>query len=337
MSSFREQVADALRAVRVTSPSSFQWFGQPVAPLRRAVRSALAPSAARELLVTRLAGELYESFFTQGAPAPRDADAHAGAVRTSRADPLLVAALSGANAGTGGWSDGWRVLDADDDIVVVQRDGPRVRSAPSGLRLVAGGAPAPGAIVRARRPRELRAASPGFYIALGDAAGDRHPQAVEVRVYLHLTHSGAVPLIAAATRLLNDERVAFTLKVVDHPRRFRRCDAAVLYIEQGAFARARAPLRAVVTACAPHLRPATPPFTKRLAPGVGIGEHAPVLGPSFGAGRCRLLARGIVDAAEQRLTRLEDRTDAVARRFARHGIDLDAAHLASPGRDDYVL
>jgi hypothetical protein len=333
MSSCREQVADALRAVRVTSPTSFEWFGEPAAPLWRAVRSALSPLAARELLVTRLAGELYDSFFTQGAPAPRNADA----VRTGRGDPAFVAALSAANAGTGGWSDGWRVVDADGDAVVIQRGGPRLRSAPSDLRVAAGGTPAPGAIVLARRAKELRGASPGFYIALGDVAGGRDPQAVEVRVYFHLTHPGAVPLIAAATRLLNHERVAFSVKVADHPRRFRRCDAAVLYLEHDAFARARAPLRAVVAACAPHLRPATPPFTKRLAPGVGIGEHAPVLGPSFGTGRCRLLAQGIVDAAEQRLTRPEDRLDAVARRFARHGIELDAAHLASPGRDDYVL
>ncbi|HEV7883897.1 MAG TPA: T3SS effector HopA1 family protein [Solirubrobacteraceae bacterium] len=333
MSSCREQVAEALRAVRVTSPTSFEWFGQPAAMLRRAVRSALSPSAARELLVRRLAVELYESFFTQGAPTPRNADA----VRTTRSDAAFVAALSDANAGRGGWSDGWRVVDADDDVVVVQRGGPRLRGAPSDVRLAAGGAPAPGAIVLARRPKELRAASPGFYIALGDVAGGHDPQAVEVRVYFHLTHPGAAPLIAAATRLLNDERVAFSVKVVDHPRRFGRCDAAVLYLEQDAFARARAPLRAVVAACAPHLRPATPPFTKRLAPGVGIGEHAPVLGPSFGTGRCRLLAQGIVDAAERRLTRPEDRLDAVARRFARHGIDLDAAHLASPDRDDYVL
>jgi hypothetical protein len=70
---------------------------------------------------------------------------------------------------------------------------------------------------------------------------------------------------------------------------------------------------------------------------VGIGEHAPALGPSFGIGRCRLLAEGIADAAEQRLTRPKDRIDAVARRFARHGIELDAAHLATTGRDDYVL
>jgi HopA1 effector protein family len=334
MTTFRQQVAEALRAVRVVSPTSFEWFGQPAVPLRRAVRSALSPPAARELLVTRLAGELYEWFFIHGAPMAR----HADDVPAGHGDPAFVAALSGANAGTGGWSDGWHVVDNDDgDVVVVQRDGLRLRSTASDLRHPGGGSPAPGATVLARRPKELRGASPGFYVALGDGAHGRDPQAVEVRVYFHLTAAGAVPLIATATRLLNAERLAFSVKVVDHPRRFSRCDAAVLYLEENAFARVRAPLRAIVAACAPHLRPATPAFTKRLAPGVGIGEHAPALGASFGTGRCRLLAQGIADAAEARLKLLKDRVDAVARCFARHGLDLDAAHLVSTGRDDYVL
>jgi hypothetical protein len=334
MTIFRQQVAEALRAVRVISPTSFAWFGQPAVPLRRGMRAALSPPTARELLVARLAGELYEWFFTQGAPMARHADdVHAG-----RGDPAFVAALSGANAGTGGWSDGWRVVDADDgDVVVVQRDGLRLRSAASDLRHPAGGSPALGATVLARRPKELRDASPGFYVALGDRARGRDPQAVEVRMYFHLTAAGAVPLIATATRMLNDEGLAFSVKVVNHPGGFSRCDAAVLYLEQDAFARARVPLRAVAAACAPHLRPATPALTKRLVPGVGIGEHEPALGPSFGTGRCRLVAQGIADAAEARLTLLEDRVDAVARCFARNGLDLDAAHLASNGRDDYVF
>jgi hypothetical protein len=334
MTIFRQQVAEALRAVRVISPTSFAWFGQPAAPLRRGVRAALSAPTARELLVTRLAGELYEWFFIQGAPMARNADN----VPTGRGDPAFVAALSVANAGGGGWSDGWRVVAADDgDVLVVQRDGLRLRSAASDLRHAGGGSPGPGATVLARRPKEQRDASPGFYVALGDRARGRDPQAVEVRMYLHLTAAGAVPLIATATRLLNDEGLAFSVKVVDHPGGFSRCDAAVLYLEQDAFARARVPLRTVVAACAPHLRPAPPAFTKHLAPGVGIGEHEPALGPSFGTGRCRLLAQGIVDAAEARLTLLEDRVDAVARCFARKGLDLDTAHLASNGRDDYVL
>jgi hypothetical protein len=335
MSIFRDQVADALRAVRITSPTSFTWFGQPAPPLRRAVRSALSPPDTRALLVTQLARELYQSFYTRGAPVPNNADDD---LRIANADAAFVATLSRANTGTGGWSRDWRVIDAGADReVVVEHNGLRLYGAVSDLRCVDGGSPAPGATVLASRPKELRYASPGFYVALGDLAGDSDPQGVEIRVYFHLTQAGAVPLLAAATRLLNDERLVFSMKVVDHPRRFSRCDAAVLYLEKDAFTCARKPLRAIVAACAPHLRPQTPAFTKPLAPGVGIGEHTPALGPSFGAGRCLLLAEGIADAADRRLTLLEDRVTAVARRFAQQGIDLDAAHLASTDRDDYVL
>jgi hypothetical protein len=335
MSVFRDQVAAALRAVRVTSPTSFTWFGQPAPPLRREVRAALSPPAARELLVTQLTRELYESFYTRGAPVPHNADDD---LRTATADAAFVAALSGANTGTGGWSREWRVVEADvNREVVVEYNGLRLYGSVSDIRCVDGGSPASGATALAFRPKELRDASPGFYVALGDLARDRDSQDVEIRVYFHLTQAGAVPLLAAATQLLNDERLPFDMKVVDHPRRFSRCDAAVLYVENDAFTCARKPLGAIVAACAPHLRPQTPAFTKPLAPGVGIGEHTPALGSSFGIGRCRLLAEGIVDAAETRLTLLEDRVTAVARRFARHGIDLDAAHLASTDRDDYVL
>jgi len=335
MSVFRDQVATALRAVRVTSPTSFEWFGRSAPPVRRAVRLALSPPAARELLVTRLAGELYQSFYTRGAPVPHNPDDD---LHTADADTAFVAALSRANAGRGGWSDGWRVVDVGSNgEVIVERDGLRFHTPASDLRWAAGSSLAPGAVVLAPRPRELREASPGFYVVVGDVASGRDRQAVEVRVYFHLTHAGAVPLLVAATHVLNDARIAFSMKIVDHPRRFSRCDAAVLYLEEDAFACARIPLRAIVVACAPHLRPQTPAFTKPLASGVGVGEHTPALGSSFGIGRCRLLAEGIADARERRLTLLEDRVDAVARRFARNGIDLDVAHLVSTDHDDYVL
>jgi hypothetical protein len=299
------------------------------------VLATLSPPAARELLVTQLARELYQSFYTRGAPVPHNEDDD---LRAANADAAFVAALSRANAGIGGWSREWRVVDAGaNHQVIVEHNGLRLHGPVADIRCVDGGSPAPGATVLVPRPKELRDASPGFYVALGDLARDRDPQDVEIRVYFHLTNAGAVPLLAAATRLLNDERIAFSMKVVDHPRRFSRCDAAVLYLENDAFRCARKPLRAIVAACAPHLRPQTPAFTRPLAPGVGIGEHTPALGSSFGVGRCQLLAEGIADAAERRLTLLEDRVTAVARRFAQHGIDLDAAHLASTDRDDYIL
>lgn len=334
MNMFRDQVADALRAVRVTSPTSYAWFGRPAPPLKRAVRAALAPAAAREFLVGRLQRLLYESFYLHGLPRPQSPDD----ALPAGPDPAFVAALSAANAGTGSWGDGWRVIEIlDDGAVVAERDGLRLRIDAADHRCAHGGALAPGAAVSARLPKELPAVSPGFYLARGDAAGAADPAAIEVRVYFHLTRTGAVPLLAAATRLLNAQRVAFSIKLVNHPARYYRCDAGVLYLDEGTFAHVRTPLKALVGACAPHLRAETPALTKPLARGVGIGEHRLALGASFGIGRCRLIAEGIVDAHEQRLAILADRIDAVAQRFARHGMDLDVPYLASGVGDDYVV
>jgi hypothetical protein len=198
--------------------------------------------------------------------------------------------------------------------------------------------PVRGASVALRVPKELREASPGFYCARGDADDGDDPAAIEVRVYFHITREGAVPWLETATRLLNAGGHAFRAKLLDHPGSYSRCDAAVLYLARGSFAGAREPVRGIVAACAPHLRAQTPGLTKPLARGVGVGEHAPALGASFGLARCRLLAEGIADAYELGLSRLPDRVEAVERRFARHGIDLDAPYLASPeARDDYVL
>jgi hypothetical protein len=334
MSMFRDQVADALRAARVTSPTCYAWFGRPAPPLKRAVRAALAPPAARELLVGRLQRVLYGSFYLHGLPRPQFPDD----ALPDGPDPAFVAALSAANAGTGGWGGGWRVVEVlYGGAVVAERDGLRLRMDASEYRPADGDAVAPGAAVSARLSKELPGASPGFYLARGDAAGAVDPAAIEVRVYFHITRTGAVPLLAAATRLLNAQGVAFSIKLVNHPARYRRCDACVLYLDGSAFAHVHAPLKALVGACEPHLRAQTAALTKPLARGVGIGEHRRALGASFGIGRCRLIAEGIVDAHEQRLTVLADRIDAVARRFTLHGMDLDAPYLVSGVRDDYVI
>ena len=47
----------------------------------------------------------------------------------------------------------------------------------------------------------------------------------------------------------------------------RRCDAAVLYLQRGGFGGARPSLASVAAACAPHLRPGVPAFTKPLGRG----------------------------------------------------------------------
>jgi hypothetical protein len=319
MIDYREQVGRALRAVAVTSSSSYSWFGRGSRPLPPEVSSEASPDAVREYLTEALQRELYRSFYTQGKPVPWVP----GRTVAARPDHAFVAALSRANAGAGGWDAGWRVERARRATVLVEKDGLRVRARAVDCRAT-GGSCRSGAPVSVRRPKELAAASPGFYTALGDLSPDR--DAIEIRVYFNVSDLGAVPLVGTCTRLLNEARIPFSLKVVNHRTGFARCDAAVLYVQRGDFDRVHASLPALASACSSD----PPAFARPLIPGVGVGEHVPSLGASFGASRCRLVAEAIVAAHEAGARRLPDRVDAVARRFARQGLDIDVPYLA-PG------
>jgi hypothetical protein len=332
MTSYRDQLAQALRAVAVTSPTSYSWFGRRSRPLPEAVRAALSADTAREYLTGLLEHELYRSFYTQGRPVP----ASMTGIDSKRADQEFVEALSLANTGVGGWEPGWRVEASEHPFLVVTRNGLRVRvqAADCGPP---GAGHAPGAAVRVRRPKELRAASPGFYTALGDTEIAAGPEDSEVRVYFNVASKGAPPLVAVCTRLLNEAKVPFDLKVVDRPTGFVRCDPAVLYLTDDGYEHVRASLDTITSACTYHLRADPPAFTKPLVRGVAVGEHRPHLGGSFGGSRCRLVAEGIIAAHESGACRLLDRVDAVARCFADSGLDIEAPYLAPGSVDRYEI
>jgi hypothetical protein len=331
MIGYREQIESALRAVAVTSATSYSWFGRRSRPLPRAVASALAPDSARKFLIDGLQNELYRSFYTQGRPVPVGTTSVPG-----RSGQALVEALSQANSATGGWQPGWRLEMLEHGTVLAVRDGLHVRVPISDCRGVNRGCGA-GAPLSVRRPKELLAGTPGFYTALGDREPSAGREAVELRVYFNIPAEGAAPLVGVCTRLLNEAEIPFELKVVDHPGGFARCDAAVLYLDKGDFERVREWLRAIVSTCAPHLHGEPPAFAKSLAPGVAVGEHRPSLGASFGTSRCRLFAEGVVAAHESGARRLPDRFDAVARRFANHRLDIDAPYLAPGSAGCYEL
>ena len=328
MTGHRARLADALRAVTVT-PTSYAWFGRPSRPLPPDLLAAVGSDAARASLVEALQHELYRSFYTQGRPVPETPDRPAPV----RPDRDFAAALSAANAGAGGWQPGWRVQAWEEETAIVARDGIAVRARTADCR-TGGRVPAPGTPVSVRRPKELDAAAPGFYIALGD----RQPgPGQEVRAYFHLTAAGAAPLVAACTGVLNAAAIPFVLKVVDRPGGFTRCDAAVLYLQRGGFGSARRSLASVAAACAAHLRPGVPAFTKALAGGIAVAEHEPELGASFGTSRCRIVAEAVVRAREQGAVGLVERLEAVARRFADHGLDVDRPYLAAGSSTRYAL
>jgi hypothetical protein len=313
MSVYRNQVAAALAAVTVLGPTRYAWLGRRSRPLPVTFDAALDDADRRRYLVACLAEELYHSFYCYGGPVP----ARWGESQPRWAEPQLLEALSRANSGRGSWENGWTVERVDGEEVVATGRRLRVRAVVADCRP---SAVAPEATVRLRLPPELRRLSPGFWLAVSDAPCDRF----DVRVYWNVTHAGAPALVEALTTPLNTAGVPFRLKVADHPFRFDRRDAAVLYLAADAFRAARTTIARAAAGLTGHLRPGTPAFTLDLAPGVGAAED--IDGESFGVRRCGQLADAVVAAHERSAG-----VGAIATHFAELGVDVDAPYRA--GRD----
>lgn len=321
MSRYRDQVAAAVRAVKIRGDGRYVWLGQLSRPVDAAVSAVLHARQRRGHLLHCLREELYASFYCHGRPVP----ARWGRFEPVSADPWLVSAMSQSNSGGFAWEGGWTVDRVEDGEVVVLSSRLRARVPAGDCRGLAGGV-APGAAVSVRMPTELPAMSPGFYTVIGEAPVRRPRLRSDVRVYWNVGRDGAPLLVGALTSRLNAAGEPFRLKVADHPARLERCDAAVLYLSGDAFPALRDTLRQVAAELESRLQPDVPAFTLELAPGVGLAENGPE-DESFGSRRCALLAEGIVRAHEQHIVRDADRVDVVAARFAEDGVLIDAPYL----------
>ena len=318
---YRDQIEAASRALVFHSGTGYSWFGQASVRLPRPVRRSLTPRLERDVLLFRLQSQLYRDFYCLGSPMP------------ARQEPPLVQGMSSlirqfsaANAGRGLLEEGWQVRTVTDGTVVACKAGlelwvrPEDCSAEGGLKF----------------PKELLSTSPGFYTALSDRSLAAHGTKDLVRFYWNLTPEGAVRFLKRTTRVLNDAGLPFTIKAVNDPARFHRCDAVVLYIRRADYEQVSAILQRVYPRLTIHLKKGEPAFTKPLAPGVGLAED-PGGGESFGVHRCRILAEGLIRAHEQRRTSMPERLDVVKRCFEERGVDLDHPYLSSSIHDDYAV
>jgi hypothetical protein len=328
---YHEQVAAALTVVRVRGPTRYEWMGRISRPLPSALDAELNDSERRTYLVSCLREELYSSFYCRGEPVP----ARWGEREPPFADRWLVSALSEANAGRGSWAPGWTVQRLEADEVVVADDHLRLRVALSDCR-VAAGEVRPDAAVSVRLPKELPELTPGFYTALSEAPSDRDSLGSLVRVYWNVAAADAPDLVRKLTSRLNGRGVPFRLKVADHPFRFTRCDATVLYLQGDTFGSLRPGLEQVAQSMGARLRPRIPAFALRFSPGVGLAEDN-ADGESFGERRCALLADGIVRAYEQGIRPADARVEAVIARFAEDGVRIDAPYLEPSLAGRHVL
>jgi hypothetical protein len=285
----------------------------------------------RDVLPATLELDLYVHLYTRSHEITTRGQGGAGAASDPLGKRAFVGALSGANRGRGTWEAGWRILRMEDDgRAVVESNGVEFWVDPTGFE-TGDEAPRAGGWARVQVGKELRALVPGFYVAIGDGPGagppsERGPAPVPgVRLYWHLTADAAVPYMAAITRALNDRAVPFRTKVLSDPGGYVRSDAGVLYLARDDVAPTADAVREVHARLdgAGALRPSTPLWTLTLAPGLGFAED-PLPGPdgsvSFGQSRCRLAARGLIEAGPGPV---DERVAAIRRAFDHAGHDPD--------------
>jgi hypothetical protein len=324
--------------VRVVSPTRFRHSPTGL----HAVPRGAGDAESSEALTDAVAGLLYTSYYL--------ADPRAPDARNPRTDaPMLIDAweqpafgrqLREANLGDGYLEHGWSVSGDPstwpEGAVLVRRGGLTLAPRRDQVAPVDGTAISPGASVSVRFPKDRPYSMAGFYVAIG-RAGPTRGKSELVRWYFHLLPEGAPRLLRRLTSATTGLTVPFTLKLQNHPERYTRPDAAVLYLARSTFAQTLPAVLAAQAEVADALRPRVPAFARAVRPGLGLAEEPLGEGRmSFGQHRCRLIARGLVAAAAQGRNSAAGRQDAVLAAFAEEGISLDAPHL-NPGSAEFDL
>ena len=332
-SQYAEQIATAVRATTIHSPTTYSWYGQLSRRLSPSVRRSMTPTIAREYLLFTLQLQLYEDFYSRGMAVPK-----VESPRNPESSGMtpFIGELSEANAGQGYWESDWEVRRITETTVIVSKDGLALWSPLDHCHIASGAAIEPGMRVQLRFPREYLGLSPGFYMAPGENELPWDEKEGLLRFYWNLASHGAAQFVREVTLALNVAKLAFRLKVINDPRLYTRCDAGVLYVAKRDYPAVARLLEESYLQIAPHLFPGVPAFTKQLAPGLGFAED-PGQGDSFGLHRCRLLADGLIRAYELRRTSLDHRLEIVQSRFLEAGIVAEQPFLNPGSADSYAF
>lgn len=328
MNAWHGHLAAAARAISFPARHDFAWFGKRPAELRASLRRALDEEARRQHFLSSLQDQLYRNLYCPGFARP---------IRWVRGDiaadeGVFGATLRSASSGSGCWEAGWTIRSIEGGQVIVARDGLAVATRADALRRARDGPLQAGEPVCLHTPPLLPSASPGFLLITGDAPG--FGGGPTVRLYWNIAAAGAAPLAEAATRLMNLAGIPFRLKLISHPARYDRCDAAVLYLGRQDIAAASEALSRIRDAVTSLLDPLVPLFAKPIAPGVGLAE-SPADGQSFGMHRCGALAHGFAAAAAAGAVEPAAQLAHLERALNDAGIALDRPHLEPDSHDDY--
>jgi hypothetical protein len=333
MSRYRTLIRSAIEAIQVDFPAAFSWFGKRYTCTPGELAEHLEQEQRAGLLLLSLQDLLYRQFYCSGGVIYHAAGWDS--VTISRGVGGFVTHLVEANTGRGASDAGWHVCALDSEGVGLSKDGLTVHVRREMCRFERGSRIALGSPAALRQPNGSFSFSPGFYLVHGEEPFESDTGGGLIRIYWNINSDGAADLIRAVTRRLNTARMVFRLKLLDDPRRYTRCDAAVLYLPKTSYrVFASEHLRPIHTRIAHHLKPEVPALTKRVCVGVGIAEE-PRRDRSFGSDRCRVLAAAIISASRARRQSLAHRLAHVEERFRENDIDPNAPYLNAGSRDIY--
>lgn len=179
--------------------------------------------------------------------------------------------------------------------------------------------------VRLRRDVTNETMQPSFIHLLGEEAIPVD-QTVNCRLYWNVGPEGTIPLVRSLSSIMNRHRLPFQYKVLKKPSHMDRPDTALLYFPRYTLARVQDVLPEIHDEVKHYLRWQTPPFAKRLAPGVAYAED-PGSGSSFGESRCQTVALLLWDALQAGHRSREDILNFVVAGLGARGYPLHRLHL----------
>ncbi|NRA12470.1 MAG: hypothetical protein HRT57_11005, partial [Crocinitomicaceae bacterium] len=167
------------------------------------------------------------------------------------------------------------------------------------------------------RYRENRAAHPVFYYVYGNTY--LAPDCNLIRIYWSIKPEVAASLVENVTRILNDYKVPFNFKCLNHPDLYNRNDSAVLYFDKDDLSIVKRLVKHIIEAVRPHLTDKHPLFTDIIDTGVSMAED-PGDGQSFGMSRVTAIAHALVDSQDEKIESEKERKEWVIKCLKEKGI-----------------
>ena len=321
-----------LKAARILAPDSLVFAGQVTSPPVAEKFSQQTPMDPRLLMTQHLERLLYEQCYCRcftGEIDQRESP--------SSADTDFVRELSDANSSREYLNRGWRLIQKLPTGHFVADKNGLTRFLFTGEFVSHADLRGPaeeGTPISIFRRRESTTMHKGFYFVFGEALGDDQDDRDLLRFYWNVKSAGAPKLVSLLTNALNRFQLSFRFKILNNPIAYIRRDAAVLYINKRFYHLAAELLSDVHRQIANELKPDTPLFSKRLAPGLGLAEE-PTTDESFGQQRCRILAQALWSAYEKKIEDEESQLREISALLEENGIDSGCPYRNAGSNQDY--